>query len=107
MGHAHNLKRYTYRATLPDGKVVTRTTTRNYTHIVAILYPTTNYDVERGSTFTGEFHWGMFGWCGRLDLAQKTAAKYQAFRARHRNGKIIYLQAKETRLIEVENPRGE
>lgn len=47
----------TLTATLPDGRTVTRTTARPYTHVVV------GHD--------GDGDWGAFGWCGSHDLAMK------------------------------------
>lgn len=56
----------TLTATLPDGKTVTRTTARTYSHVVArrLTYA--------DGTTSG---WCAHGWCGRLDLAAKQVAK--------------------------------
>lgn len=49
-----------YTATAPDGSQHTRKSPRTYTHAVL---------VKDGET------WGTWGWCGRPDLAEKTAAQ--------------------------------
>lgn len=58
-------KGYTYRGLLPDGREVTRTTHRTYTHLVATQ--------QRGES------WGVWSFCGSRELAEK--AGRQASRA--------------------------
>ncbi|SFJ33438.1 hypothetical protein [Albimonas pacifica] len=50
----------TYLAVAPDGSQHTRTTDRDYTHAVLV---------------EGPGGWGVLGFCGRLDLAQKKQAE--------------------------------
>lgn len=50
------------KATAPDGKVITRTTARTYTHAV-LFYEEKNW---RGCPF-----WGYIGFCGTKELAEK------------------------------------
>lgn len=51
----------TYIATAPDGTELTRKTDRTYTHAVLL---------------EGKEGWGIAGFCGRLDLAQKKSAAH-------------------------------
>ena len=54
-----------FTATLPNGTIATRKTERTYTHVVV---------VER-ENLDGRVTYGKPEWAGRLDLAQKNAAK--------------------------------
>lgn len=54
-------------ATLPDGTQATRTTHREYTHVVAVLRES---DHRWDGRHTG---WGVWSWAGRADLADKAA----------------------------------
>lgn len=57
----------TYTATTPSGQTFTRKTERTYTHCVVVESVRSNGE----RTFTTPT------WCGRPDLAQKAAAKFQ------------------------------
>lgn len=59
--------KHTYNATLPDGRIVTRTTDRIYTHVIAVI---------NDSPFSTRQNWGAAAWAGRPDLAEKDVAKY-------------------------------
>lgn len=63
----------TFTATLPNGQTAKRKTERTYTHVVV---------VER-ETLDGTIKFGKPEWAGRLDLAQKNAAKREQFEARY------------------------
>ena len=74
------VKKTTYYATLPDGCVVRRGTSRHYSHAVAIRpnIPAhlTDHAWER------EHHhakWGTAGFCGSLALAEKLAEKERRY----------------------------
>ena len=58
------MDKHTYRVTAPDGTVLTRTTRRTYSHAVLCfgLNPRTNVE-----------DWGIWGFVGRLELANRTA----------------------------------
>lgn len=56
----------TLTATLPSGEIVTRTTARTYTHVVA------RKATYADGTTAG---WCAHGWCGRPNLAEKQVAK--------------------------------
>lgn len=93
---AKGLKEHTYRATLPNGEVITRTTKRIYTHVVVAK----SEDAPRA-----EPTWGALGWCGREDLAVILARKNQTWRVRDREtGKITLIQP-EILILPVDNPR--
>lgn len=64
--------KHTYRVTLPDGRIVTRRTAREYTHLVAVQNKAGDWAVRSGEETTEQ--WGTWGWCGRLDLALKQQA---------------------------------
>lgn len=63
----------TFTATLPNGEIRTRKTERTYTHVVVVE---SHYADGRVSFTKGE-------WAGRLDLAQKNAAKLEQAKARY------------------------
>jgi hypothetical protein len=60
--------KHTYHCPLPDGTVITRTTARTYTHVLA------SFDGER---------WGWNGWCGRLDLAHTQRRREEGWWFKH------------------------
>ena len=76
-----DLPKHTYKATMPDGSILTRTTQRVYTHVVAVLSDT---------------EWGWVQWCGRPDLAEKAAQRTRGYGC-----------WEEVRIIPVDNPRPE
>lgn len=55
----------TYSAVLPDGKVVTRKSTRTYSHAVAVLHGMSREEAK----------WTVYSFNGRQDLAIKEANK--------------------------------
>lgn len=55
-----------YRATLPNGEKVTRTSLRSYTHVVAARRSV-------GGFSDAPDDWGVWSWNGSLALAQKAA----------------------------------
>lgn len=77
------MSKYIYTATCPDGTIVTRKTDRIYTHAVVGYWRD-----EEIPTY------GMFEFCGRLDLAQKSYKKWTA-----RGAKVV--------VVPVDNPRPE
>lgn len=77
------MSKYKYTATCPGGTIVTRTTDRVYTHAVVGYWRD-----EEIPTY------GMFEFCGRLDLAQKSYKKWTA-----QGAKVI--------VVPVDNPRPE
>lgn len=77
------MSKYIYTATCPDGTIVTRKTDRIYTHAVVGYWRD-----EEIPTY------GMFEFCGRLDLAQKSYKKWTA-----QGAKVV--------VVPVDNPRPE
>ncbi|MEO1720970.1 MAG: hypothetical protein AAFR84_01050 [Pseudomonadota bacterium] len=84
----------TLTATLPDGRVVTRTTSRSYTHVVCFTY-----DVERiaestrGSRRTRELNESSFAYA--LACANGTHSHVQPGRRSEENRKRIIAEAEE------------
>ncbi len=62
-----------YSVQLPDGRIATRKSARTYTHAIAV------YCVGSGQT---EPSWGLLGYCGSPELAQKRLAKDRATAAK-------------------------
>lgn len=77
----------TYYATLPDGHVVERGTSRSYSHVVAIR-PSIPAELTEHAWEREHHHgkWGVAGFCGSIALAEKLAEKerryYQGIGAR-------------------------
>lgn len=86
----------TYTATAPDGTVFTRKSNRTYTHAVLVgpSDPALVREVYGREPEVRETTWGVLGWAGRRDLADKTANNPIA-RAYRRTGA-------EVRVVEVE-----
>lgn len=62
----------TMSVTLPDGKVVTRTSVRRYTHaVVAKVMRVTSKKVSGPTLTFGPPVWTVFSWATRADLAHK------------------------------------
>lgn len=66
----------TFEATLPNGRVITRTSeTRTYTNVVVAKR---NPEDKTGGVANGcgsvEDGWTVLGWCGRHDLADRLAS---------------------------------
>ena len=57
----------TFNVLLPDGTTATRTTSRTYTHAIAVIE---NPEVRACTP-----RWGITTWCGRPDLAESEARK--------------------------------
>jgi hypothetical protein len=63
------MSKYKYTVVLPDGKEATRTSPRTYSHAIAVKD-------DRG--------WGLIGYAGNLDLANKAYGRASKILARHR-----------------------
>ena len=72
--------RTTYYATLPDGRVVERSTARSYSHAVAIR-PSIPAELTAHAWEREHHHgkWGIVGFCGSRILADKLAAKERRY----------------------------
>lgn len=78
------MKKHIYRAILPDGKEVTRTSARTYTHLVYV------------TSKEGKSH--VIGWSGSLVLAKKLASSALGMRKEkivEKNGKYQYVKTNE------------
>jgi hypothetical protein len=84
---AENLPKHTYRFTTPDGEVHTRTTTRTYTHGLAVRNP-----VRRGSSDVAPEKWGVISAHNGTEQAMKSQNRWSPHFG-------------DTKIIAVDNPR--
>jgi len=73
-------RKITYYATLPDGCIVRRGTSRCYSHVVAIR-PTIPAELTEHAWEREHHHgrWGTAGFCGSRALAEKLAEKERRY----------------------------
>lgn len=77
----------TFRVTLPDGRVATRTSAHPYTHVVIVDSIPWN---------SKEYSWGAWSWSAKLENATKEARRVEA---RIVGGKST---TREVRVVEVD-----